>query len=178
MESCREGCEFHLEKIHTHAHLDLIVWPVFFIWVRFFTLQYMWNMYASFHSLSWAPPKSLIRNREERGDPMSWWGIIHIERSERIIWGAKFCFDFKKSFEDSIYLAGRVWSTWLFMFALKNCDKETWRKTSAMKEQHRKSRGLLSMKWLSRLRHCIYRVSKHEPFILRNWRACVDTGFW
>jgi len=24
-ESCRKRCEFHLEKFHTHAHLDLIV---------------------------------------------------------------------------------------------------------------------------------------------------------
>jgi len=25
IESCRKGCEFHPEKFHTHAHLDLIV---------------------------------------------------------------------------------------------------------------------------------------------------------
>ena len=106
------------------------------------------------HPLPWAPPKSLIRNREERGDQMPWWGIIHIERYERVIWGAKFIMIFKrKSFKNPSYLAGRVWLTWFFMLALKNCDKGAWTRTSAMKGQHQKSRGLKFLKWSSKLRH-------------------------
>ena len=87
---------------------------------------------------------------------MPWWGIIHIERYERVIWGAKFYFDFnRKSFKNPSYLAGRIWLTWFFMLALKNCDKEAWTKTSAMKGQHKKSRGLKFLKWSSKLRHWI-----------------------
>ena len=32
----------------------------FLYWIRFLTLQYMQDMYASFHSLPWAPQKALL----------------------------------------------------------------------------------------------------------------------
>ena len=51
------------------------------------------------------------------------------------------------------------------------------RKISAIKEQHLKSRGLLSIKWFSRLKHWICRLSKHEPFILRNWGPVLTQDF-
>ena len=44
---------------------------------------------------------------------------IHIERSERIIWGAKFYFDFKNLSKEPSYLAGRVWLIWFFKLVLK-----------------------------------------------------------
>ena len=51
------------------------------------------------------------------------------------------------------------------------------RKTSVMEKQYQKSRGVTSMNLSSRLRHQVYKISKHEAFILRNWGACVDTEF-
>ena len=90
IESCRKGCEFYPEKFHTHAHLDLIVWLVFSIGSGF----WLYNICETYMLLFIPCPefhqKSLIRNREERGDPVSWWGIIHIEGSERVIWWASF----------------------------------------------------------------------------------------
>ena len=73
--------------------------------------------FFSFPTLS--STKDLIRNRKERGDSTSWWGIIHIEWSERVIWGAKFYFDFKSLSKNPIYLAGRVWLTYSSCWFLK-----------------------------------------------------------
>ena len=52
------------------------------------------------------------------------------------------------------------------------------RKASVMEKQYQKSRGVTSMNLSSRLRHQVYKILKHEAFILRNWGACVDTRFW
>ena len=94
IKSCRRECEFHPKISHTCTSWSDCM-TCFLYWVWFFTLQYMRYKYASSSSPTWAPPKYLIRNREERGDPMPWWGIIHIERCDKVIWGAKFYFNFK-----------------------------------------------------------------------------------
>ena len=52
------------------------------------------------------------------------------------------------------------------------------RKASVMEKQYQKSRGVTSMNLSSKLSHQVYKISKHEAFILRNWGACVDTEFW
>ena len=116
----------------------------FLYWVRFLTLQYMRNMYASFHSLPWAPPKSFIRNREKWGDPIPWWGIIYIGRFERIVWGEKFHFHLKNLSKNPRYFAGRVWLIWFFVLVLKNCDKEVWIGWSAMKKDYTRKNSSVS----------------------------------
>jgi hypothetical protein len=51
------------------------------------------NKHASFSFPTLSCTKSLIRCRKTRGNAMLWWGIIHIEWSERVIWGAMLYFD-------------------------------------------------------------------------------------
>lgn len=48
---------------------------------------------------------------------------------------------------------------------------EAWRETSGMKERYQKSQE--SAKYSSRLRHRVYKISKHEAFILQNWRRLL-----
>ena len=87
--SAKGGCEFQPQKFYTHAHLDLIVWLAFSIWIRSLTLQHVRPEYATSSFPTLNSTKSHTRDREKGGNIMLWWGIIHIEQFERIIWGVK-----------------------------------------------------------------------------------------
>ena len=63
----QKECEFHLQKFHTHAHLDLIVWSVFSIVSDFWLSNMCGTSMLHFHPLPWAPQKSLLEGgRKER----------------------------------------------------------------------------------------------------------------
>lgn len=84
------------------------------------------------HPLPWAPLKSLIRNREERGNPMTWQWIMHIKRSKSHL-RSKILFWFKNLSKNPSYLAEGVELTWSLKLALKLwCT--SWRGSSAIKK--------------------------------------------
>ena len=87
-QSCKKEFIFHPPyPPYTHAHLDQVVWLVFFqgfgLW-----LSNIWGtgMLHFFHTYSstYQPFRSRLW---KKGNSMPWWGIIHIERSESIIRG-------------------------------------------------------------------------------------------
>ena len=68
----------------------------FLYWIWFSTLQNMQYKHAFFSSPTLSSTKNFIRNRKKRGNAKPCWWIIHMEWSERVIWGViKLCFDLK-----------------------------------------------------------------------------------
>ena len=71
IKSCRRECEFHPKISHTCTSWSDCM-TCFLYWVRFLLCNICGTSMRPLHPLPWAPLKSLIRNREERGDPMPW----------------------------------------------------------------------------------------------------------
>ena len=99
----------------THMHILIWLYDLFSPWSNFWLCKICSTSILPLHPLPWAPQKSLIRDREERDDPMPWWGIIHIEWSERIVVEQSYIFLSK----DKSYLARGVDLIWLSTLALK-----------------------------------------------------------
>jgi hypothetical protein len=87
--------------------------------------------------------KSLIRGRKKRGNAMPSWGIIYIERYERIIWGAKFCFGLKIFKRPKLFSMKSRFDLILHI-GFKNCNKEAWRGSLAMKRLYQKKFATVS----------------------------------
>ena len=99
----------------THIHILIWLYDLFSPWSSFWLCKICSTSILPLHPLPWAPQKSLIRDREERDDPMPRWGIIHIEWSERIVVEQSYIFLSK----DKSYLARGVDLIWLSTLALK-----------------------------------------------------------